>query len=122
MRTSTIEALLLLCQQLAWIGQDHIRLPPSPCLTAVIGNPREPLLKEVGAVPTPRSDRLSRACCNGSVWDTPAPPSSAGLDRFRQGRRSRQPGWRDRKSTRLSHHDLVCRLLLEKKNNKQNNK
>src|SRR5713101_6102763 len=66
--------------------------PTSTCLTAVIGSPCVPLLKGFAVVQRPQSARLSQPCCNGSVWDTPALPNSAGLDRVRQGRRSRQPG------------------------------
>src|SRR5580698_145574 len=62
--------------------------------TAAIGSPREPLLKEAAAVPRPQSDRPWGACCNGSVWDTPAPPNCAGIDRSRPERSLRQPGWK----------------------------
>src|ERR1700676_2778787 len=61
---------------------------------AVIGNPREPLLKRASAVPRPQSGRLSQPCCNGSVWDMPAPPNCADIDRSRPERRLRQPGWK----------------------------
>ena len=63
-------------------------------MRAVISSPRGVHPSGASAVPTPQSARLCRACCNGSAWETPALPSSAGLDRVRQGRRSRQPGWR----------------------------
>src|SRR6266481_2315951 len=61
---------------------------------AAIRSPREPLLKRVAAVPKPQSARLCRACCSGSVWDTPAPPNCAGTDRSRPERHLRQPGWK----------------------------
>jgi len=61
---------------------------------SVIETPREPLLKEVGLFPRREVNRLCRACCDGSVWERRLCPAPAGLDRVRQGRRSRQPGRR----------------------------
>src|SRR5579862_9018766 len=62
--------------------------------TAEIGSPHEPLLKRASAVPRPQSGRPRGACCNGSVWDTPAPPNCAGTDRSRPERSLPQPEWK----------------------------
>jgi hypothetical protein len=55
--------------------------------------------EKVSAVPRRQSARPYRACCNGSVWDTPALPSSAEPDRARPERRSRRDS--DRKNRGL---------------------
>jgi hypothetical protein len=43
---------------------------------------RTSLQKQLRAAPRPRSGRPWRACCSGSAWDTPSPPSSAGRIEF----------------------------------------
>ena len=66
-KQESLPSKLSCCLANNWLGlaKDHFMLLLSPSLTAVIGSLHGPLRKEVGAVPSPQSVRLCRACCNG---------------------------------------------------------
>src|SRR5574343_1485785 len=122
-----------------WNTSNHKRrMADSPSLGATSSSLVRPAIPTKGTTrrQTDKPEFCGSRC--GLIWTMPFPPTlTISMGELPYPRASpwcinkwlsallKWPGWIDRKSTRLelqSHHDLVCRLLLEKKKKKKTKK